>query len=277
MSPRSALAALLSSAFHHCRANESGALCGTDPEHVHQMRVALRRMRSALRTFPGRASKGLNGSVRADLRRLAHALGDVRDVDVLIARIAGDGGALGHTERERLGAHLNARRALLRARLVKRLRSHAHARLMMRLALWLGAAQAAPPGPGLRRVARSRLEAGHRKSIRGAACLPAMLPDALHAWRLAIKRARYAAEFFAGLFDAKATKRYAASLARLQDLLGELTDINTAEALLRDVDLAPASIEALLRSWRPDAGGVAARLAAAMRECEACSGYWRRD
>ena len=66
------------------------ALEGRDPEGVHDMRVASRRLRAALElfrdVFPKRRLKPLLG----DVKRLADALGRVRDLDVMVDRLEQD-------------------------------------------------------------------------------------------------------------------------------------------------------------------------------------------
>lgn len=277
LSTRSALAAIVAASFAHWRANESGVRLADDPEHVHQMRVALRRMRSALRVFPSSAARGLSGDVRRDLKRLARALGKLRELDVLAGQLADRARVLPAAEAATLGERIDARRAGLRGRLRERLDSHAHARLTSRVALWLAAAAAAHPGGGLRRLARARLAAGHRKVLRDEGRVAEMPVAALHTWRLDVKRARYAAEFFAGLFRTGPARRYASALARLQDSLGALTDINTARSLLSEFELSPESVAKLLAAWQPDRAAAALAVGAALRDCEAHAGYWRRE
>src|SRR5262245_16541647 len=63
------------------------ALVGSDPEGVHQLRVAVRRIRAALKAANQRAEHAEDGALRAELRWFFGELGPLRDLDVLIARL----------------------------------------------------------------------------------------------------------------------------------------------------------------------------------------------
>ena len=63
---------------------------GGDPEDVHQARVATRRLRSDLRTFGDFVYEEWATSLRAELRWLGAELGEVRDAEVLLARLRAD-------------------------------------------------------------------------------------------------------------------------------------------------------------------------------------------
>ena len=75
---------------------------------------------------------------------------------------------------------------------------------------------------------------------RGAALREAT-PEARHAARIAAKRVRYATEFFASLYPPKRVKRYVAALEDIQDTLGQLNDLATAERLLADAATGPGA------------------------------------
>src|SRR5206468_1899371 len=75
-------------------ANELGVFDGRDPEAIHQARVATRRLRSDLRTFEPLMDRDWTTRLRADLQWLGADLGDVRDLEVLRARLADHAGRL---------------------------------------------------------------------------------------------------------------------------------------------------------------------------------------
>src|SRR5215203_145993 len=77
--------AVLRRQFAEMRAHEPGTRLGEDPEELHDMRVPTRRMRAAMKVF-GDALPERARWLRQELRWVAHALGDVRDLDVQIER-----------------------------------------------------------------------------------------------------------------------------------------------------------------------------------------------
>jgi len=80
--------------------------------------------------------------------------------------------------------------------------------------------------------ARRALRKGHRLIVRGARDFARLPPAQRHALRIAIKRQRYAAEFFQTLFAGKRQDRYLAALRDAQDSLGRSNDAHIAWGLL---------------------------------------------
>jgi len=222
---------------------EAGARGGEDPEAVHRMRVATRRLRAAERVFrPALAGRGLDEALeraRAELRALAAALGAVRDLDVLIAGLRADVEA-GPDDRpaiERLIADHAAERGTAHGQLVGALDDEALAFLggPLRAALADPAAPGAPPRERVRRRApglvAGRLRRLRRRGRRGRFPTSAEL----HRLRIAAKRLRYTAELFEPAFpDLDETIALA---TELQDVLGALHDDDVAvAALLGDLE-----------------------------------------
>jgi len=71
----------------HLQANEAGMLGARDPEYLHQMRVALRRLRSALAVFAPLFPEPVISPARTELKWLANGLGPARDWDVLVTEM----------------------------------------------------------------------------------------------------------------------------------------------------------------------------------------------
>jgi len=230
-------------AFHAVRhaalaqvgANARGVLESRDPEFLHQLRVGLRRLRSALRAWrdvlPAKAAKPLARS----LRRFSPRLGAARDWDVLVARM--EAGAaplelLAQARRRRAGARRAARRAVA---------SKAFARAMSEAR----AIAAAGEPESLREIGCSALARAHRKLFKQKR-IPWSDAAERHAMRVRVKRLRYSCEFFAPAFPARRSAAYLADLKELQEILGELNDIAVGRRLLGfDADEA-----ALLRKLR---------------------------
>jgi CHAD domain-containing protein len=240
-------------------AHEAGARSGDDPEDVHRMRVATRRLRAARRVFGpalADADPALDGPTleraNAELKALADALGRVRDLDVFVAALrehveaapAGDRAALdamiAGRERERDAAQADLR-ALLDGGAIDFLRHDFHRTLEA-----LAEPASAPAGKRrrertVRRAAPRLIARALRRLEKGAADLLAPTSSELHARRIKAKRARYTAEFFAPAFgDALAGP--VARLTAVQDALGELHDADVAVgALLGRIEAQPGA------------------------------------
>jgi CHAD domain-containing protein len=206
--------------------HEAVARLGDDPEGVHQMRVAVRRLRAALRATP---DTGLD-PVRTELRWLGGVLGRVRDLDVLLARIRDQAADFPPTERaavERLLAGLVADRRRARRRLLEvfdggRYTSLLHTLTGLRV-----------PNPRDGDALLEVIARPHRKLRRDALALGDDPPDDdLHALRIRGKRLRYAAEL-AEPTGGKPVRRLIRATRAFQDVLGDHQDACVAEEELR--------------------------------------------
>ncbi|MBB4265540.1 CYTH and CHAD domain-containing protein [Roseospira visakhapatnamensis] len=242
--------------------NEAALLERHDPEAVHQMRIAVRRMRAAMTTFGAVArGPGLDG-VKADLRWLMGVLGPARDIDVfladildpVIARSPEDPGLA------RLRALFSARRDARYRDALAAVGDARFTRLILGLGAWIeggdwlddprrAKARAAPVAA----FARATLERRRRKVRKAGRRFDGLTPEARHDLRILVKKLRYTGEFFAGVFGTKVARPVLKDLARLQDQLGALNDVAVAGALLRETlaehspDAGPA--EEAERAW----------------------------
>jgi inorganic triphosphatase YgiF len=240
----------IAAAIAHLQANEAGVLSSDDPEFVHQMRVALRRLRSALRAFRKATGPELEARVRDDLHWITQATGKARDLDVLaietLPAILAAGGAQGAALERRLAARRGEALGAVRADI----RSPRYAKLMLTLSRWLAQSAAEPPRSdhAARALAAKVLGKRHARVVRDAAALETMAPRQRHRLRIQVKRLRYAAEGFAPLFRRKAMDAYIDRLGRLQDGLGRANDAAVARRLLDELS-APARLAAFARGW----------------------------
>lgn len=217
------------------------AVRADEPDAVHRMRVACRRLRSALRTFRRYLAPGAADHLVGELRWLAAALGGARDREVLAERLVGRARELpAACEPERVAAALERwGRAEYRAvwpEVVAALDSPRR----RALGADLGALLADPPlrrragraaVPELARVA-AREQRRVRERVRAALAAPAGERDAaLHEARKAAKRARYAGETAAPVVGGRA-ERYAERMKAVQEVLGEHQDAVVAAAAL---------------------------------------------
>jgi CHAD domain-containing protein len=205
-----------------------------DPEDVHDLRVATRRLRALLRAMRDAVDPEWAERLVTRLRELATVAGAVRDLDVMIARLEESSAELGGADvlaAAALPALLRDDRQRAFARLRDELDSNSYAELLELLA---EAAQAVPlTGAPLRlkRVARrefNRLVKYERTLARHPS------DDALHRLRIRGKRARYAAEVAADA-DASVAKKFVAAAKCFQDALGEHQDAVVAEQRIRDL------------------------------------------
>lgn len=238
--------------LHNCldqvQANVAGVLA-RDAECLHQMRVGLRRLRAALNLFKHLAP--LPAALQQDLDWLAALLGKARDWDVLIAetlpRVDGDDWRAGRQAlRDSAEVHAAAaHKALLRA-----LRSRRYQRFIPALSDWIvGQAWRAPqdgvPAGSLGHPVRHSMQPlldKARKRLRQR--LRHADPDdapALHRVRIAAKKLRYAAEFFQALLPPRPLRKQLRRLTALQDGLGRLNDLATADILLAQLEREPGA------------------------------------
>ncbi len=211
------------------------ARAGETPEGVHQMRVALRRLRSALKIF----GKTLGCDAIADLddrlKTLAQALGPARDWDVFLAGAGADLSAL-IPEKPVLALIADARsqRAAAYRELAQVLAGPAFRQTMIAAAA-LAATRPWPEEPAAEPAeafARRMLARRHKRMLAHGKDIASWPDEELHALRLDGKRLRYAAEFFAPLFPGKDAKRFVRRLAALQETLGIVNDGAVAAGLI---------------------------------------------
>jgi CHAD domain-containing protein len=202
-----------------------GARAGQDARSVHQMRVATRRMRAALRLFGDVLPPPEANSLNDELNWIAGQLGARRDLDVQVRRLRERAAELGLSEAlVPYGAWLEDQRQRAQAELAGAIDSPRFAQLMQqlhRLSEWTPNAQTDAP---LLADAPGRLRRTYRKLRKRARRIDAHAPTpALHKVRIRAKWLRYAAEFFEVAYG-KPAQRLAKRLTSLQDLLGDLQD-----------------------------------------------------
>ncbi len=215
--------------------HDPGTRMGSE-EDLHQFRVGVRRLRSDLRTFEPLLASGWAPGLDADLRLLGARLGDVRDLDVQLARIRTVHGDLA-LALEPLAADLHQRHGAARAALLDELRSDRYAQLLERLVVLARDPELSADGyePSALILPRLAKAAWRRLDRRADPVVGAADPtDAeLHRVRIGTKRARYAAEAAArGLpaDRAASARQFADQLGELQDLLGRHQDAVVASA-----------------------------------------------
>lgn len=269
MSEADAFRAIASACLRQFRLNEIALLAARDPDALHQARVALRRLRSALTLFRHTVRGKDYQHLREELRWFAGQLGEARNLDVLL----GPDAPQPFPEDVQLREALQAEREAAYDRVMAASESERARSLVLRLALWLelGGWRFKPRAEGnVRALATHQLERQWRKVRRHGAELGILDPDAEHQLRIDIKKLRYAGEFLASLYTAKAEagrcKSFIAALKDLQERLGIANDHRLANAVA--ARLAPGATLPPL----PEVSVNAAKKA--FRRASAAAGYW---
>jgi len=229
-------------------ANIPGAIIGTDPEFLHQLRVGMRRLRAALHAFDSTMRREDVRALRRALRRVARVAGPARDWDVFTRRLpASLQPAAG---RQRRAAHAQLKRVLRAPQ------------------LWLLPRGVPAPRQSLTAFAQAGLEQIDRKAQRMGARIDWARPGQRHALRVRLRRLRYVCEFLHGVFPQDDSEPLIRGLKRLQDLLGDLNDLEIARRLRAKLPGKP-------RRGNPKHAKLLAQLPAAWRAFTAAPRFWR--
>jgi len=226
------------------------AMLGRDETALHQMRVALRRLRAAVSLFSVVVGDDRAEAIKTELRWLARELGPARDLDTLLFEVikplrkrhANEPGlaSIGNMfARKRLKSYRQAHEAVQSARFRT---------LVLNTVEWVEAGSWSTSEEAAMRTRREmpieiyaaeQLSRRCKRIKRRGARINELNAEQLHRLRIQVKKARYAIEFFAGLYhgkkSAKQHKKIRASLMQLQDCLGKANDIVTHKALFADI------------------------------------------
>ncbi len=279
-----AVARLLLGLLDTLELNVDGVLRDIDTEFLHDLRVAVRRSRSAIKLLGAALPADLTGPYSAEFKWLGDLTTPTRDLDVHLLgfdALAGQLLAAAPADLEPFRAFLVRRRAREFRRLAAALRSPRFRALTddWRKALLEvrdGGVPKPRRSPGKRRETTAAElaiattgRAFKRIATQGAAITPDSAPQSLHDLRKRGKELRYLLEFFAPLHDPAAYKKVVGELKQLQDCLGDFQDSEVqreqigalASALLAERAAPAATLLAM--------GELAARLAVSQAEARA--------
>ncbi len=287
------IAAILRSALQHLLDNKAAAVDGSHPEGVHQARIALRRLRSMLKILADTTGAQASERFRDQAKCLASAMNDARNWDVFLsetlppiedkcAAVKGFAELRAAAEAKRRKGYETDRAAFDDPR---------SGRFQLEMALWIeqrgwrssvdadGLAQLSAPA---RLYAEKVLAGLHRKVIKRGRQFGRLSVDERHRVRLAMKKLRYAADFFLPLFGkSRKVAAYAKFLRRFQDLLGKYNDMATTEGLLTELQAGDASPKlagpcGAVIGWQArDLLDTEAELIAAWREFKKAGRMWK--
>lgn len=219
-------------------ANEQCLLINGDPEAIHQMRVALRRLRSAIRLFRDLLAGPQNEDVRTELRWLQASLGPARDTYVFLEEIVAPVVA-SHPEMApllALRAHWSQESANHAKLAMDSVAEPRFTSLILDLVGWVEAGEwqdedalSAIRDQPITDFAKTILARQDKRLRRAATDDPVALPmEELHNLRILCKQLRYTSEFFAALFPKRIVRAHLSVLSSLQEILGQLHDISVA-------------------------------------------------
>jgi len=235
-----AMVALLTGLFDTLLANVHGTVRDLDTEFLHDLRIAVRRTRSALKLAGDVLPGGIAARFRPEFKWLGDLTTPTRDLDVYLLGYPDMAAGLVAATAEELQpfhAHLERSRAAAQRQLARGLRSARFARLRRDWpdALASAAARPGPTRPSAARLAATRIARAHRRVLRdGGAITPASPPESLHELRKRCKELRYLLEFFGSLYDPGEHWRAVRELKALQDCLGEFQDTQVQREEIRD-------------------------------------------
>ncbi|PUA16477.1 CYTH and CHAD domain-containing protein [Glaciimonas sp. PCH181] len=234
--------AIIANCVAQIQGNEAGLLSGTDPENVHQMRVGVRRLRSALAIFSDAIP--FPPFLEEECEWLGQHLGAVRDWDVFAGTTL-DAEALGSPDMPEF--QMLRQEALKiaqnnRAKAIEVVNSDRYARLLLTLGacahgVEINLTEDAPMpikvGASLQHFASEQLAHYQKKLHKRGKGLRRIDAAQRHRLRIAAKKLRYALDFFESLYPPKKIAIFIAGLHSLQDALGALNDASVAGRLLQ--------------------------------------------
>ena len=286
--PQAALATIAGDCIAQIEINAAGLSATTNSEFLHQLRVGWRRLRSLLKFAALLAPVERVDPIEHELRELGSVLGPARDCDVFALETLPKLAAEFHGDRDI--ARLRLRASARRRRLSRLARDAIGTPRFQQLLLALGAfftvlarPAADASGPTLARDwIRPILDKRHRKLRKRAKHVHRVAAPERHRARVAAKKLRYAAEFFAPLFPGKRADEYVTAISKLQSALGRLNDLEVATKLTDELapregaDPGAAHAGGVVRGWL--AASVAPdlkRLRDAQRAFRKCTPFWQ--
>ena len=241
-----AFAEIVTHCLRHTAGNAPAVTLARDPEGMHQIRVALRRLRAAMTAFgPAFRTPALE-AFRRQAKSIATQFGATRELDVFALELLPDieDGALGRggfvalrfAVEDLRRASWNTSSALTQ--------SDEFTNFILNLAAYVKrkqwrddatAEQLAAFEMRAKRLARDMLQSRRRKALGKARHLRQLQNEARHELRLSLKKLRYSAEFFVSFFDENDADGFLKPLSRLQDTFGALNDASSSGELLNRV------------------------------------------
>lgn len=236
-----ALQNMIWSCLSHLQANVSGAVKKSDDEYLHQVRVALRRLRVVLSMTAKYRSDTELDSLRKLVAELGTALGRSREWDVFVSQTlpALQRHIAKSIDLKKIAGKSEELRQHYHQRVQTALQHGDFQRLLLRFGAWMNGDywRTVDGGRDLSGFATAMLHKRGRKIRRCSEDIQQDAdPNKMHALRIACKNLRYSADLFTGLYGADKIDGYLKALAKLQDTLGIFNDHAVALRLLEELD-----------------------------------------
>jgi inorganic triphosphatase YgiF len=240
MTAEDSLRLIVFNSFSHLTANDDCARLNLHIEGVHQCRIALRRLRSAFKIYRQLLRRKRIAPIDEEVRWLGNILGAARDIDVLQTELLEPAiAALGEEKQlAPLMVTLAAKKAEAYRNVAEALASPRYRHLLIDLCALGHADDLSKSGEGrgldqpLLGLASAALTRAHQKLLKRGHGFEGLSKAERHEVRIALKRLRYALDFFSDVFDGEQKKKFVKKLARLQDDLGRMNDVAVAETML---------------------------------------------
>jgi len=237
MPAATAMAAILTALLDALEANVSGTIKDIDTEFLHDLRIAVRWTRSALKLCGRALPDGLARRFRPEFRWLGDLTAPTRDLDVYLLGFPDmAAGLVGATESELapFHDHLIRSRMAAHAQLSRGLRSARFSRLTSDWRSELAAVRPARKRPMAAQLAAERIGTAQRQALTAGRLINAASPaESLHELRKRCKELRYLVEMFGSLHDPAQRWQAVRELKSLQDCLGEFQDAEVQTAEIR--------------------------------------------
>jgi CHAD domain-containing protein len=236
------------SCLSQLQGNELGLRESNAPEFIHQARVAIRRLRSAIRLWRPLLPEEYVSNFDPRWRTLANQLGDTRNWDVFITEILPPISKAfpDHGDLQKLVSQAKSHLAVCRKTAQAAMTSPTYSQLLLEFTA-ATVTLTENKKPSITLFAPRSLNKRAKRVAELAIETKDSNPEARHALRVALKRLRYALEFFAPLFPARRMQRYQQSATGLLDLLGRMNDIAVAEQLA--IQALPSHQSDLVLGW----------------------------
>ncbi len=231
------------SALGHLLINRNAASSGKDIEGVHQVRVAIRRIKSAVTVFHHFLLEEQTAPIKTEIEWMMDTLGPARDLDVFLDEVV-PAVMANRPDDQDLNAITKAAKKARTANYRKvrsMLSSSRYTKTMLRLALWIEEREWRETqsiieldGP-LNATAGKLLSRRYRKILKMGRKFKKLSAEQRHEIRIVLKKLRYTSEFFSSLYSKNQSKSYIASMKSLQNALGAANDVAVAEELTQSL------------------------------------------
>jgi CHAD domain-containing protein len=270
-----AVSAILLQQLDALEANVDGVLHDIDTEFLHDLRIAVRRTRTALKLLGHVLPGELTLRFASEFRWLGDTTTPPRDLDVQLLALPSEAARLvaaTPADLQPLAAYLTRRRAAERRKLSRTLRSARFDAMVgdWRKALLVPRAAGHPSGPRAAELSADQTRRAHTRVLRLGSAITASSPaESLHTLRKRCKELRYVLEFFTSLHDPQLYAAVLADLKRLQDCLGEFQDSEVQGAEIQSLAAAMLAGQAAPASTLLAMGELAAQLGTRQRAARA--------